>query len=135
MLGALPECHAARRGAQDTRGVHGVHAVPVDFLRAQIDAVLGDIGADAVKTGMLPSVEVRPACVHPGGLAAACWCCDAWAGSTGMPQCCAHYLGGLLGAAMLPSASAPSAALVTSRQVDCVLVFRRTITQSRSLPD
>ncbi len=83
MLGALPECHAARRGAQDTRGVHGVHAVPVDFLRAQIDAVLGDIGADAVKTGMLPSVEVRPACVHPGGLAEASQRC-------GMPARPAH---------------------------------------------
>ena len=34
--------------------------VPVETLRAQIDAVLGDIGADVVKTGMLLSAEVRP---------------------------------------------------------------------------
>ena len=39
--------------AQDTLGVHGVHAVPVAFIRQQIQVVLGDIGADAVKTGML----------------------------------------------------------------------------------
>jgi hydroxymethylpyrimidine/phosphomethylpyrimidine kinase len=39
--------------AQDTRGVHGVHPVPPDFIRQQIRLVLQDIGADAVKTGML----------------------------------------------------------------------------------
>jgi len=40
--------------AQNTRGVSAVLPVPPDFLRAQIDAVMGDIGADAIKTGMLP---------------------------------------------------------------------------------
>ena len=39
--------------AQNTVGVHGIHEVPPDFVRAQIDAVLDDIGADAAKTGML----------------------------------------------------------------------------------
>jgi hydroxymethylpyrimidine/phosphomethylpyrimidine kinase len=39
--------------AQDTRGVHAVHPVPSDFLRLQLECVLDDIGADAVKTGML----------------------------------------------------------------------------------
>jgi hydroxymethylpyrimidine/phosphomethylpyrimidine kinase len=39
--------------AQNTRGVRAVHAVPPKFVRAQIDAVFEDIGADAVKTGML----------------------------------------------------------------------------------
>ena len=33
--------------------------MPIEFVRAQIDAVLGDMGAHAVKTGMLPSEEVR----------------------------------------------------------------------------
>jgi hydroxymethylpyrimidine/phosphomethylpyrimidine kinase len=41
--------------AQNTRGVAGVFVVPPAFLRAQIDAVMEDIGADAVKTGMLPN--------------------------------------------------------------------------------
>ena len=43
---------------QNTLGVHAVHPVPLDFLEGQIDAVLSDIGADAVKTGMLHSAEV-----------------------------------------------------------------------------
>ncbi|PIE59299.1 MAG: bifunctional hydroxymethylpyrimidine kinase/phosphomethylpyrimidine kinase [Desulfobulbus propionicus] len=41
--------------AQNTVGVKGIHAVPLDFVREQIDAVLSDIGADAVKIGMLYS--------------------------------------------------------------------------------
>jgi hydroxymethylpyrimidine/phosphomethylpyrimidine kinase len=39
--------------AQDTLGVHEVLAVPPAFVARQIAVVLGDIGADAVKTGML----------------------------------------------------------------------------------
>lgn len=39
--------------AQNTLGVHGVHAVPLDFLRLQLECVLADIGADVIKTGML----------------------------------------------------------------------------------
>ncbi len=44
--------------AQNTLGVHGV--VPVDpaFIAQQIEVVLSDIGADALKTGMLHSAEV-----------------------------------------------------------------------------
>ncbi|MEW5307449.1 MAG: hypothetical protein WDW36_009844 [Sanguina aurantia] len=41
--------------AQNTHGVHGVEAASLDMLAQQIDAVLSDIGADAVKTGMLPT--------------------------------------------------------------------------------
>ncbi len=44
--------------AQNTLGVTGIHAVPVDFVRAQLDAVLSDIGCDAVKIGMLFSAEL-----------------------------------------------------------------------------
>ena len=38
---------------QNTLGVTGVHPIPVDVVQAQARAVLGDIGADAIKTGML----------------------------------------------------------------------------------
>jgi len=38
---------------QDTLGVHAIHAVPPEIIAAQIRAVLADIGADAIKTGML----------------------------------------------------------------------------------
>jgi hydroxymethylpyrimidine/phosphomethylpyrimidine kinase len=44
--------------AQNTVGVSGIHEVPPDFVRAQIDAVLDDIGADAAKTGMLASAPL-----------------------------------------------------------------------------
>ncbi len=44
--------------AQNTRGVAGIHGVPPDFLAAQIDAVATDIGAHAVKIGMLHSAEL-----------------------------------------------------------------------------
>lgn len=43
---------------QNTIGVESVHPVPVDTISAQISAVLSDIGADAVKIGMLHSAEV-----------------------------------------------------------------------------
>lgn len=38
---------------QNTLGVTGVHPIPLDVIAAQARAVLSDIGADAVKTGML----------------------------------------------------------------------------------
>ena len=51
--------------AQNTLGVEGVLETPKDFIRAQMDAVLSDVGADAVKTGMLADAEtVR--CVAQG---------------------------------------------------------------------
>ena len=43
---------------QNTLGVHGVHPLPLDLIEAQARAVLDDIGADAIKTGMLGSVAV-----------------------------------------------------------------------------
>jgi hydroxymethylpyrimidine/phosphomethylpyrimidine kinase len=44
--------------AQNTTGVTAVHEVPPAFVRSQLEAVLGDIGADAAKTGMLFSRPV-----------------------------------------------------------------------------
>lgn len=43
---------------QNTLGVEAVHPVPIDIISAQIRCVLSDIGADAVKLGMLHSAEV-----------------------------------------------------------------------------
>src|SRR5690606_17925599 len=47
--------------AQNTLGVSGVHAIPVDMVLAQIDAVGSDIGVDAVKIGMIGSGEIADA--------------------------------------------------------------------------
>lgn len=44
--------------AQNTQGVKGIHAVPPAFAVEQIEAVLSDIGADAIKIGMLYSAEL-----------------------------------------------------------------------------
>ena len=44
--------------AQNTEGVFGVLAIPPDFVRRQIEVVLDDIGADAIKTGMLHDLPV-----------------------------------------------------------------------------
>jgi len=42
---------------QNTLGVFGVHPIPLDIVREQMRVVLEDIGADALKTGMLATVE------------------------------------------------------------------------------
>ena len=44
--------------AQNTVGVRGVHEIPVEMVAAQIESVISDIGADAVKTGMLVSSDI-----------------------------------------------------------------------------
>ena len=44
--------------AQNTEGVHGVVGIEPAFIAQQIEVVLSDIGADALKTGMLHSAEV-----------------------------------------------------------------------------
>ena len=44
--------------AQNTLGVHGIHEVPPAFVAAQFDAVAGDLGVDAAKTGMLATPQI-----------------------------------------------------------------------------
>lgn len=44
--------------AQNTRGVSAIEALSADMVQAQIDAVLEDIGADAIKIGMLANAEI-----------------------------------------------------------------------------
>jgi hydroxymethylpyrimidine/phosphomethylpyrimidine kinase len=44
--------------AQNTVGVSAIQALPAAFLAQQIDAVLSDIGTDAIKIGMLHDAEV-----------------------------------------------------------------------------
>jgi hydroxymethylpyrimidine/phosphomethylpyrimidine kinase len=38
---------------QNTCGVQSIHSIPQKIILAQLDSVLSDIGADAIKTGML----------------------------------------------------------------------------------
>jgi len=44
--------------AQNTLGVQGIYDLPADFVGLQIDSVMQDIGADAVKIGMLSNTQI-----------------------------------------------------------------------------
>src|ERR1043165_7764383 len=55
MLGGHAMTAVTAITAQNTLGVTSVHPVPAEMILAQIDAVVGDIGVDAVKVGMIGS--------------------------------------------------------------------------------
>ena len=55
MLGGHATTAVTAITAQNTQGVSAVHAVPTEIVLAQIDAVIDDIGVDAVKVGMIGS--------------------------------------------------------------------------------
>ena len=54
MLGGHAATAVTAITAQNTLGVDGVHPVPAEMILAQIDSIIGDIGVDAVKVGMVP---------------------------------------------------------------------------------
>ncbi len=58
MLDAYAATAITALTAQNTEGVFGVLPIPPDFIRRQIEVVLDDIGADAIKTGMLHDAAV-----------------------------------------------------------------------------
>ena len=58
MLGGFAASAITAVTVQDTTGVHAIHPIPPDVVVAQARAVLDDIGADAIKTGMLGSAAV-----------------------------------------------------------------------------
>jgi len=55
MLGGHAMTAVTAITAQNTLGVTAVHPVPAEMILAQIDAVVADIGVDAVKVGMIGS--------------------------------------------------------------------------------
>lgn len=50
--------------AQNTHGVSAIYPASASFVTAQIEAVLSDIGADCIKTGMLLNAEIIVAIAH-----------------------------------------------------------------------
>jgi hydroxymethylpyrimidine/phosphomethylpyrimidine kinase len=58
MLGAFAATAITALTAQNTEGVHGVLPIDPAFIRQQMEVVLDDIGADAIKTGMLHDAAV-----------------------------------------------------------------------------
>lgn len=61
MLGAHAMTAITAITAQNTLGVDAVHPIPTDMVMAQIDAVVRDIGVDAVKIGMIGSARTAHA--------------------------------------------------------------------------
>jgi len=57
-MGGFAATAIAAVTVQNTRGVFGVHPIPLQVIEAQARAVLDDIGTDAVKTGMLGDAAV-----------------------------------------------------------------------------
>ena len=57
-LGAYAATAITAVTVQNTQGVTGIHPIPLETVRAQIETVLDDIGADAIKTGMLATAAV-----------------------------------------------------------------------------
>jgi hydroxymethylpyrimidine/phosphomethylpyrimidine kinase len=53
MLGGHPMTAITAVTAQNTVGVSAIHPVPTEMILAQIEAVVSDIGVDAVKIGMI----------------------------------------------------------------------------------
>jgi hydroxymethylpyrimidine/phosphomethylpyrimidine kinase len=61
MLGGFAMTAITAVTAQNTLGVQAVHPIPTEIVIAQIDAVVSDIGVDAVKIGMIGSAETAEA--------------------------------------------------------------------------
>lgn len=61
MLGGHAMTAVTAITAQNTLGVQAVHAVPTDIVLAQVDSCLSDIGADAIKLGMIGSAATAHA--------------------------------------------------------------------------
>ena len=55
MLGGHAMTAVTAVTAQNSEGVSAIHAIPAEVVLAQIDAVIGDFGVDAVKIGMIGS--------------------------------------------------------------------------------
>jgi hydroxymethylpyrimidine/phosphomethylpyrimidine kinase len=55
MLGGHPMTAVTAVTAQNTLGVDAIHPIPAEMILSQIDAVIADIGVDAVKIGMIGS--------------------------------------------------------------------------------
>jgi hydroxymethylpyrimidine/phosphomethylpyrimidine kinase len=61
MLGGFATTALTMLTAQNSLGVQGMMAVPADFVLRQVESVLADIGADAIKIGMIGSPETAAA--------------------------------------------------------------------------
>jgi hydroxymethylpyrimidine/phosphomethylpyrimidine kinase len=123
-LGGYAMTAIAALTAQNTMGVFGIHAVPVDFVRLQMRLCLDDIGADCLKTGMLATAAMIDAVVA-----------EMEAGAVGVPlvvdpvmvakggdrllaeDATAALIGRLLPRATLVTPNLPEAEVLTGRKI------------------
>ncbi|MDI1443458.1 bifunctional hydroxymethylpyrimidine kinase/phosphomethylpyrimidine kinase [Polyangium sp. 6x1] len=131
-LGAFGATAITALTAQNTRGVFGVFPVPPAFLAQQMSLVLEDIGADAIKTGMLHSAEVidvvaevherlakdvplvvDPVMVAKGGAPLL------------LPEAREALVGRLLPRATLITPNLPEAEVLSGQTIDSVAAMRR----------
>ena len=63
-LGGHGFCALTALTVQNSLGVFDVHPVPLGFIAAQARAVLDDLGADIIKTGMLGDVATAELCAE-----------------------------------------------------------------------
>jgi hydroxymethylpyrimidine/phosphomethylpyrimidine kinase len=57
-LGVYGACVVTALTAQNTKGVSAIHAVPAEFVAAQMDAVFSDLNVGATKIGMLANASI-----------------------------------------------------------------------------
>ena len=63
-LGVFGTCAITTITAQNTLGVDAALTTPAPMVEAQIDAIVADIGTDAVKTGILPNADIVHSVAH-----------------------------------------------------------------------
>jgi hydroxymethylpyrimidine/phosphomethylpyrimidine kinase len=115
---------------QNTLGVSAVHPLPVDLVRAQARAVLDDIGADAIKTGMLGDaamIEAVAELIAGAGVPAVIDPVMAAKGGTALlePYAIAALAEALIPLAALLTPNAPEAAALTGLVVETTDDLRR----------
>ena len=115
---------------QNTLGVHGVFPIPLEMIEAQARAVLSDIGADAIKTGMLgdaATVELAGRLIAEAGAPAVID--PVMAAKDGSPLLDAYALGAvreaLIPHAALLTPNAPEAAALIGLPVETTDDLRR----------
>jgi hydroxymethylpyrimidine/phosphomethylpyrimidine kinase len=139
-LGAYAMTAVTAITVQDTTGVTGIHAVPDDIVAAQARAVLADLGADCIKTGMLgtPSLIEAVADVLEDQARSIPLVVDPVMVAKGGARLLADSAVGAMKARLLPLAALitpnlPEAGVLTGRPVTTLADMRQAMRDLRAL--
>jgi len=130
MLGGYATSAITAITVQNTLGVSAVHSLPPELVAAQAHAVLDDIGADAIKTGMLGDaamIETVAALIAGAGVPAVIDPVMVAKGGAALlaPYAVAVLLDALVPNAALLTPNAPEAAALTGLRVETTGDLRR----------